>query len=104
MKYLAYKGYLGTVELDIEQDCLFGKLAFIRDLVTYEANTLSELKQEFQISVEEYLSSCEELGRTSPSADPFFSEENIVRLGKSIAELEETGGTIHDISEFDIFS
>lgn len=30
-------------------------------------------------------------------ADPFYSEANQERLRKSIKELEETGGTIHDI-------
>ena len=30
-------------------------------------------------------------------ADPFFSQANQERLKKSVKELEETGGTIHDI-------
>ena len=30
-------------------------------------------------------------------ADPFFSQANQKRLKKSVKELEETGGTIHDI-------
>ena len=29
--------------------------------------------------------------------DPFYSEANQARLRKSIKEMEETGGTIHDI-------
>ena len=37
MSYLKYKGYLGTIEPDLETGELFGKLAFIRDLITYEA-------------------------------------------------------------------
>lgn len=30
MKHLKYKGYLGTVEPDFENNVLYGKLAFIR--------------------------------------------------------------------------
>ena len=30
-------------------------------------------------------------------ADPFYSEANQALLKKSIKELEETGGTVHDI-------
>ena len=30
-------------------------------------------------------------------ADPFYSEANLERLRQSIKEMEETGGTIHDI-------
>lgn len=63
MTHFEYKGYLGTIEPDIDSGALFGKLAYIRDLVTYEATTLTQLEKEFRISVDEYLASCEELGR-----------------------------------------
>lgn len=63
MTYLRYKGYLGTIEPELESNTLFGKLAFIRDTVSYEAVTLKELENEFKVSVDEYLLSCEELGR-----------------------------------------
>jgi predicted HicB family RNase H-like nuclease len=63
MSYLKYKGYLGTIEPDLETGELFGKLAFIRDLITYEAETLKTLEQAFQESVDGYLESCAELGK-----------------------------------------
>ncbi|QUX92088.1 toxin-antitoxin system HicB family antitoxin [Marinomonas sp. A3A] len=63
MTYLRYKDYLGTIEPELESNTLFGKLAFIRDTVTYEAMTLKQLEVEFRRSVNEYLLSCEELGR-----------------------------------------
>ena len=31
------------------------------------------------------------------SVDPFYSEQNQARLRKSIAEMEATGGTIHEV-------
>lgn len=31
------------------------------------------------------------------SLDPFYSEENKERLRKSIAQMEETGGKIHEV-------
>lgn len=31
------------------------------------------------------------------SMDPFYSEENLVRLRKSIAQMEATGGTVHEV-------
>ena len=30
------------------------------------------------------------------SVDPFYSEENMARLRKSIAQMEATGGTVHE--------
>lgn len=32
------------------------------------------------------------------SADPFYSEENMARLRKSIAQMEATGGTVHEVA------
>lgn len=63
MTYLKYKGYMGTIEPNIEEGTLFGKVAFIRDLVTYEADNLNDLKNEFQVSVDDYLAFCEERGK-----------------------------------------
>ncbi len=32
------------------------------------------------------------------STDPFYSEENMIRLKNSIAQMESTGGTIHEVN------
>lgn len=32
------------------------------------------------------------------SADPFYSDENMARLRRSIAQMEATGGTVHEVS------
>ena len=32
------------------------------------------------------------------SVDPFYSDENIARLKESIAQMEATGGTIHEVN------
>ena len=31
-------------------------------------------------------------------ADPFYSEANMARLRKNIAEMEATGGTVHEVN------
>lgn len=31
------------------------------------------------------------------SMDPFYSDENMARLRKSIAQMESTGGTVHEV-------
>lgn len=31
------------------------------------------------------------------SIDPFYSDENMARLRKSIAQMESTGGTVHEV-------
>lgn len=62
-QYLKYKGYHGTVEPQIGDGTLFGKVTYIRDLVTYEADTLPKLVKEFHQSVDAYLEDCEKLGK-----------------------------------------
>ena len=32
------------------------------------------------------------------TADPFFSEENMDRLRKNMAQMEKNGGTIHEVN------
>ncbi len=63
MNMFEYKGYLGTVEYSAADKCLHGKLAFIRDLVNYESNTVEGLETEFKSAVDDYLESCKALGR-----------------------------------------
>lgn len=61
--YLEYKGYTGTVEFSAEDNCLFGKIIGINDLINYEAQDVLELKASFEESVDDYLDSCKELGK-----------------------------------------
>lgn len=79
--YLKYKGYLGTIEPQLEDNTLYGKVAFIRDLVTYEATTLEKLKQEFEASIDDYLGFCEEQGKKPDT--PFKGSFN-VRTGQDL--------------------
>jgi len=55
---LKYKGYIGSIEASPEDNCLFGKLVFIRPLVNYEGVTVAELQHAFQEAVDEYLAEC----------------------------------------------
>jgi len=60
MKLLKYKGYFGSFEASVEDNCLYGKLEFIRSLVTFEGTTVRELEQGFSEAVDSYLESCKE--------------------------------------------
>ncbi|MFZ1992213.1 MAG: type II toxin-antitoxin system HicB family antitoxin [Alphaproteobacteria bacterium] len=60
---MEYKGYLGTAELSEEDGVFHGKLAFIRDLVTYESDTAPGLTKAFHEAVDDYIADCAEEGR-----------------------------------------
>ena len=52
---LSYKGYSGSAEISIEDNCLHGKIEFINDLVTFEGATPIELQSAFEEAVDRYL-------------------------------------------------
>lgn len=59
---LKYKGYIGSVEISEEDNCFHGKVLFIRSLLSYEGQTLQEIKEDFEGVIDEYLKDCEEKG------------------------------------------
>lgn len=56
---LEYKGYIGSVEFSSEDEVFHGKLEGIRDLVSYEATEVEDLKRAFHKAVDDYLATCE---------------------------------------------
>ena len=62
MKLLQHKGYYGSVEASVEDECLYGKIEFINALVNYEGETMPQLKKSFTESVDDYLATCKEQG------------------------------------------
>ncbi len=61
--YLKHRNYLGSVECDIENRIMYGKLLFIDDIVTYEGKDIDQLVSSFKSAVEDYIVTCEELNR-----------------------------------------
>lgn len=53
-----YKGYMGKVEYDDEAGLFHGEVINLRDVITFAGETVQELKQAFQDSVEDYLAFC----------------------------------------------
>lgn len=63
MDILKYKEYEGTAEVDITRGVCRGKVLFIDDLVTYEADSVSKLTEEFELAVDDYLATCSLVGK-----------------------------------------
>ena len=59
---LEYKGYIGTVEFSAADNILFGKVIGINGLVSYEGNSISTLRKDFEAAVDNCLEMCEEKG------------------------------------------
>ncbi|MEM5789704.1 MAG: type II toxin-antitoxin system HicB family antitoxin [Syntrophobacteraceae bacterium] len=96
---LRYKGFSGSVKASIEDGRLHGRVLFIDDLVTYEGETITQLKAEFESAVDDYLSTCRQLGR-EPNK-PFSGTFN-VRIGPELHQKVArhaafSGTTINDV-------
>jgi predicted HicB family RNase H-like nuclease len=57
-----YKGYHGSVEFSTPDNVLHGEVLGIDGLISYEGNTLDELRTDFEESIDDYLEMCEEKG------------------------------------------
>ena len=92
---LKYKNYVGSVEYDLTDKFLYGKILFIDDLIMYEGNTLEELENSFRTMVDDYLETCKELGKEPQKA---YSGSFNVRTGpvlhQALAEIATFEHTI----------
>lgn len=60
---MTYNGYTGTVEYSEDDGILFGRLVGINDIVSYEGESVKELREAFQASVDDYLEHCQHIGK-----------------------------------------
>ena len=60
---LEYKGYRASVEFDADKYLLKGKVLRINENITFESDTIPELKEKFHIALDDYLKKCEEEGK-----------------------------------------
>lgn len=56
-KLFCYEGFTGSIEFSEVDNCFYGKILDVDDLVTYEAETKQQLEFEFKIAVNDYLKS-----------------------------------------------
>ncbi len=59
---MTYKGYITRIEFDAQDRIFFGRLAGIRDIVTFHGRTVDELEAAFKEAVDHYLATCAKLG------------------------------------------
>lgn len=81
IKLFKYRAYLGSVDFDLASGVLYGKIQFINDTVTYEANSLPELKAEFEAAVDDYLETCDVIGKEPQRT---YSGSFNVRIGEEL--------------------
>ena len=57
---MKYKNYIGLVEYDDDAEIFHGEVVNVKDVITFQGKSVTELKRAFKASVEDYLSFCQE--------------------------------------------
>jgi predicted HicB family RNase H-like nuclease len=90
---MTYKGYTARIEFDALDRIFFGRLAGIRDIITFHGETVDELETAFKEAVDDYLATCAKLG-DAPNKP--YSGKLTLRIPPSvhaaIATAAETSG------------
>jgi predicted HicB family RNase H-like nuclease len=78
---MSYKGYTGSVHYSDDDRVFFGKVEYIRSLVSYEGTNVGSLRHAFEEAVDDYLALCKQEGRKPEQ--PFSGTFN-VRTGSDL--------------------
>ena len=60
---LIYKDYIGSVHFNADDEVFFGKIEGVEDLITFEGNSVLEVKGAFEEAVNDYIQLCKENGK-----------------------------------------
>ena len=61
IKILKYNGFYTNVHYEKESKTYWGKIEGVNDVITFEADTIEKLQEEFKNTIDEYLDECKEL-------------------------------------------
>lgn len=78
---MEYKGYLGRVEFDEEAGIIHGEVINTRDVITFQGESVAEVKQAFHESIDDYLEFCRTRGE---SPDKPFSGQFVTRISPDL--------------------
>lgn len=92
---LEHKGYTGSVRYSAEDHVFYGKVEYVRSLITFEGTDVASLERAFVEAVDDYLETCRELGQKPET--PFKGTFN-VRTGPERHRRASVYALVHDKS------
>ncbi|QJP11557.1 type II toxin-antitoxin system HicB family antitoxin [Pseudomonas multiresinivorans] len=63
MTPMKYQGYAARIEYSDDDGLFIGHVAGIRDVIGFHGESVSELREAFEEAIDDYLATCEKLGR-----------------------------------------
>ncbi len=74
---MEYKGYFAKVEYDDDADIFHGEVINLKDVITFEGETVKQIKEAFRDSVDDYLDFCAKRGENPEKP---YSGKFVVRV------------------------
>ncbi len=62
MNTMNHRGYTARIEYDERDNIFVGRILGIRAIISFHGETVSQLKSEFELAVDDYLLECDEKG------------------------------------------
>lgn len=78
---MKYKGYEAAVSFDEEAGVFYGEVLNTRDVITFQATSVRELKKAFRESIDDYLTFCKERGE---QPDKPFSGKLVIKIAPEL--------------------
>lgn len=92
---LSYKGYVGTVHFNADDEAFYGKIVGVDDLVAFEGTTVADLAASFRHAVEDYVVLRRSAGK--PARKSYKGSFN-VRIRASLHQRAAEQATVRGIS------
>lgn len=94
-----HKGYSAAIRFSEEDGVFVGRILGINDIVSFHGRSVDDIRKQFALALDSYLSDCEEMGKDPER--PYSGKLNVrlpPEFHKAIAfEAESTGQSINDV-------
>jgi predicted HicB family RNase H-like nuclease len=95
MNSLTYNGYTASISYNSDDEVFFGRVIGVNDLIVFEGTSVIELKNGFQEAIDDYLETCEAMGK---SPDKTYKGSFNVRVPAGLHKKVATFASQHDVT------
>jgi predicted HicB family RNase H-like nuclease len=97
MSTMTHRGYTARIEYSEEDGCFIGHIAGIRDVIGFHGESVAELRAAFADAVDDYLETCERLGRApqKPHSGRMLLRVDPALHARAAAQAEAEGKSLN---------
>ncbi|CAN2042827.1 Type II toxin-antitoxin system HicB family antitoxin [Candidatus Magnetomoraceae bacterium gMMP-15] len=81
MNTMTYKNYVAKINFDERDNILWGKVLGLKDSITFEGETVTDLIKDFHNAIDHYLADCKLTGRKPEKP---YSDNFILTVGSEV--------------------